>query len=136
MRAGSAPYVDLAITKTATPGKVAPGDAVTYRLTYTNRGTATAQNVVITDHLPPEILDAGFTSTGAPVTQSEGATFEWEVEDLAAGAGGVITITGTVDGAVADGTTIKNTATISAPQEAAPEDNQSEATITSPCNQP
>ena len=128
--AGLAPGVDLAISKSVTPTVVTPGGAITYTLMYKNGGAGLAQGIVISDHVPLAITGAAFTSTGAAITRRQGAdAFEWDVADLAAGAGGVITITGVVDPAVADQTVITNTATISAPLEAWPRDNVTEAAV-------
>jgi uncharacterized repeat protein (TIGR01451 family) len=128
--AGLAPGVDLAISKSVMPTVVTPGGAITYTLLYKNAGAGLAQGVVISDHVPLAIAGAAFTSTGAAITRRQGAeAFEWDVADLAAGAGGVITITGVVDPTVADQTVITNTAMISAPLEAWPQDNVTEAAL-------
>jgi uncharacterized repeat protein (TIGR01451 family) len=112
------------------PAAVAPSGTVTYMLTYKNGGAGLAQGVVIRDHVPRAITGAAFTSTGAAITRREGAeAFEWDVANLAAGAGGVITITGVIDPAVPDQTVIMNTASISAPLEAWPQDNVTEVAV-------
>jgi hypothetical protein len=75
--------------------------------------------------MPTEITSAAFTSTGAAITHRQGAeAYEWDVEDLAPGAGGVITVTGVLDPAIADHQVITNTATmITAAFEVGPPDN-------------
>jgi uncharacterized repeat protein (TIGR01451 family) len=78
------------------PGPVHAGQAVTYTLTYTNAGPATAHNVAITHALPAALVSATVTSSGAAIAQRPGARFSWDVADLAAGEGGVITVTASV----------------------------------------
>jgi uncharacterized repeat protein (TIGR01451 family) len=88
---------DVSITKTVDPvGPVLPGDPLSYTLTFTNAGPATAHHVVVTDTLPPELINAAFVSSGAVITPRLGTRFVWDVEDLTAGEGGTITVTATV----------------------------------------
>ncbi len=89
---------DVTLQKSG-PSSVESGASITYRLTFANTGAATARNVVITDLLPAQLTGASFTASGATVTRRPGTTFVWDVVDLAPGAGGIITITATVDGA-------------------------------------
>ncbi len=42
-------WADLAINKTVNPASAAPGETITYTLTFTNNGPGIADNVVITD---------------------------------------------------------------------------------------
>ncbi len=46
---------DLAITKTATPGSVNPGDEITYSMSVNNLGPSAAYQVEIRDALPAEV---------------------------------------------------------------------------------
>jgi uncharacterized repeat protein (TIGR01451 family) len=62
-----------------------------------------------------------------PVDGAEGLA--WQVADLAPGAGGVITVTAVVSPALTGPLDIANTATISAPLEARPEDNVAMAVV-------
>ena len=43
---------DLAITKTASPGVVKPGDTLTYKLTVINNGSSPVSNLTVSDSLP------------------------------------------------------------------------------------
>ncbi len=105
---------DLGITKTVVPAGVVPlGGAVTYTLTYANAGPATAYHVVITDTLPAALRDPVVASAGAAITPRAGSRFAWDVADLAAGEGGVITITAVVSPTLGDAP-ILNAATIAA----------------------
>lgn len=102
---------DVSITKESNLlGMVHTGDTVTYTLSYTNTGPATAHNVAITDTLPMTLISPTVVSSGAAITHRTGTRFAWDVAGLAAGEGGVITIT-----AVASSTfegVLTNTATI------------------------
>ncbi len=63
---------------------------------YTNSGPATAFHVVISNALPEPLLDPLVTSSGATITLRPSSRLTWDVADLPAGAGGLITITATV----------------------------------------
>jgi uncharacterized repeat protein (TIGR01451 family) len=88
---------DLAIHKEG-PDSARPGETITYTLAYSNTGNVIAQQVVISDPLPAAITGstAVYTYTGATVTSREGSPFAWDVADLAAGEGGIITITAAI----------------------------------------
>ncbi|MGC9396590.1 MAG: hypothetical protein ACP5J4_17230 [Anaerolineae bacterium] len=89
---------DLRLTKTVTPTLAEPGDAVTYTLTFSNAGPGTATGVVITDHIPVSVTVGTVISSGVHITDT-GATspYVWQVADLGANDGGVITLTGTLN---------------------------------------
>jgi len=57
-----APAADLAVTKTDSPDPVHIGQALTYAVKVTNRGTSTATGVMLDDQLP---RNAGFGSASA-----------------------------------------------------------------------
>jgi uncharacterized repeat protein (TIGR01451 family) len=56
---------DLAIFKTDDPDPVIPGEFLTYTLEVVNNGPNEAENVVVTDTLPPEV---SFVTATVPVT--------------------------------------------------------------------
>jgi uncharacterized repeat protein (TIGR01451 family) len=88
---------DVSITKTVgQAGSLWPNDTVTYTLSYTNAGPATAANVVITDVLPFGLIDPAVVSSGAALAPRAGSRFVWDVADLGPGEGGAITITAVV----------------------------------------
>lgn len=75
----------LALSATAT-GSVDAGEAITYRLTYENSGSGSAQDVTITDTLPAEVYYSAGLDTGAgpaPGTVARNAdgttTLTWNV---------------------------------------------------------
>ena len=76
----------------------APGQPVTYTLTFSNAGLGTASQVSIRDTIPPTITVTDIFSSGVALhTSGNPPTYGWLVAELAAGEGGVITITGIVD---------------------------------------
>ncbi|HYN87493.1 MAG TPA: Calx-beta domain-containing protein, partial [Ardenticatenaceae bacterium] len=123
---------DLDITKSAEPASAVPGQPVTYTLVYGYTGNVVAAGVRITDRVPAELEGVTYDSSGASVTDS-GSTppYVWEVEDLAPGEGGIITITGQISPSIDADLVITNTATIGAGShaDATPGDNQDEAAI-------
>lgn len=122
---------DLQIQSTNTPrGNILPGTAVTYTISFENVGDAVARSVVITDTLPEAFVDVSFESSGATVTQSEGTSYIWDVEDLSPGEAGVITLHGYFDRhhPWPASRLVANVATIaSATAEGKPEDNTTTA---------
>ncbi len=65
---------DLAITKTASPSPLAPGQSVSYVVTVRNNGPNDAANVTVTDNLPPNLtFGAATPSQGGPCTFASGA---------------------------------------------------------------
>ncbi|HGG0415266.1 TPA: SdrD B-like domain-containing protein [Clostridium sporogenes] len=55
---------DISVVKTASPNPVNQGEILTYTIDVTNSGPADAQNVVLTDAIPPEIIGAEFSIDG------------------------------------------------------------------------
>ena len=66
--------------------------------------------MTITDTLPAALNAVSWTSSGSVITARVGSTYAWDVEDLPAGTGGVITVTGTINEAYQG--TLPNTAEI------------------------
>jgi uncharacterized repeat protein (TIGR01451 family) len=105
---------DLDVDKSASPQVVAPGEAITYTLTYTNLGQAMASGVLITDVVPAFLMGADCASSGAAVTPTGSISYTWQVADLAPGEGGVITLTGVVSPGLPQGYDLSNTVAITA----------------------
>jgi uncharacterized repeat protein (TIGR01451 family) len=122
------PPADVAIAKHVAPASAAPGQAITFTLVYSNAGGGTVTGVIITDAIPPEVLDTGITSSGAVITPAEGERYAWSVADLAPGEGGAITITGVLSEPLA-AQAIANTAAITATPDADPANNQASADV-------
>ncbi len=122
--------VDLVITKEVVPQEALPGAAITYTLTYWNAGDALAQGVVIHDALPAEIAVTGVAYSGAEIVPVDGGEgLAWQVADLQPGAGGIIAVTANLSPELTGPLDITNTAIITAPGEAQPEDNMAQAVL-------
>ncbi len=120
---------DLSISKSVNADTAAPGDSITYTLTFSQNGVGeVARDVVITDILPVELTNLVVTNSGAVITPTPGMTFTWAVQDLAPGAGGVITITGELIIPLARGRVVNNTVEIaSSTSDSDPSDNSDQA---------
>jgi uncharacterized repeat protein (TIGR01451 family) len=109
-------FVDLGITKTATPNPVNAGSLLTYSLLVTNNGFGTANNVTVTDVLPPGVILVNVLVNGAApaagtLTQT-GNTLTIDVGTLDFFNNSTATVTIDVRPAVSG--TISNRATVSA----------------------
>jgi uncharacterized repeat protein (TIGR01451 family) len=125
---------DVTIAKANDPvGAVSNGDSITYTLTITNGGNATATGVAVTDHLV-----AGVTFDGATAGCGETAGLvTCALGDIGAGASLDVDITVTVDEGFCGA--IENTADVSAPNESGPaldNDTSNTATNTVECQVP
>ncbi len=80
---------DLAITKTG-PSSVARGSTISYVITATNNGPATATNVVITDNFSPEFTYS--TASGATCT-TNGTVLTCNLGTMTSGQSTPITVT-------------------------------------------
>ena len=90
----------------------APGHAITYTLAFSCTGPALATGIVITDRLPIGMTDVASFYSGVLITATPGITFAWQVQDLAPGQSGIITITGQLSSTLPHGYVLTNTATI------------------------
>lgn len=61
---------DIAITKTANSNAINPGETIRYTITVVNNGPNRAENVIITDDIPNEILNAEFSTNGGATWNS------------------------------------------------------------------
>jgi uncharacterized repeat protein (TIGR01451 family) len=105
----------LAIGKSVTPARVGPGQPLTYTLAFSNTGEITATGVVISDIVPVgPIADLHYAVSGVAITPTGGISYTWQVEDLAPGESGVITLTGLISPGVSGAFSLTNRATISA----------------------
>ena len=107
---------DLAIVKTVDDGAPSEGGTINYTVVLGNSGPDTATNVAVTDLLP-----AGVTFVSSAQTQGSyvSGTGVWSVASLASAASDTLVITATVD-AGTGGTTIGNTASVTAVDQADP----------------
>jgi uncharacterized repeat protein (TIGR01451 family) len=99
---------DLRLSKSVLPTDVKKDDTVVYTLGITNVGLEAVALTQVTDVLPPAVA---FGSYGATTGTYSDATGIWDIGNLAVGASGTLTITGTVNSGYG-GLTITNTADI------------------------
>ena len=103
---------DMSIVKTATPTPtVNEGDPLTYTLTVTNNGPATATNVIVTDPLP-SLVDYLSSSSTQGTCSEAGGTVTCLLGSMNSAATATVTIV-TITGAPG---VASNTATVSADQ--------------------
>ncbi|MBI3979603.1 MAG: DUF11 domain-containing protein, partial [Chloroflexi bacterium] len=109
---------DLVLAKEVSRGLFAAGNTVTYRLTYENRGSASAQWVRVTDTLPAGL--AYVRHSGAISSTVQGSAVIWDIGTVPAagfaGSSGVLYLTVRLDGGLAAGTRLTNTASIATGQ--------------------
>ena len=107
----SSPQPDVTISKSAHPTEVLPGGLVVFTIRVCNEGDATADDVIVSDALPPELelVDAS-ASQGIVVTEGNGVRVE--IGPLVPGACVEIRITARVRSDVPPGTQIRNVASV------------------------
>jgi uncharacterized repeat protein (TIGR01451 family) len=122
---------DLSISKSVSPpGPVMPGQTITYTLAFSNIGSTTASNVMITDTIPASLTHLYVVSNGAIITDTGlFPRFTWNVQDLAQNEGGSITVTGRVSPALTANTTLMNTASITGSGDLSPTNNSDSRSI-------
>jgi len=126
---------DLQVAKTVeAAGEVLPGEVLTYTLTFTNAGPATAFHVVLTDAIPALLVDPTVVYASPNViTWTAGITFAWTISDLLAGDGGTVQVRATVNPAAAPGSVIVNQAEVASTiPDLAPANNVMSVTTTIP----
>jgi uncharacterized repeat protein (TIGR01451 family) len=106
-------FADLSVVKSVTPTLVVPGTAITYTLVFSNEGSLTATEVLITDSVPTSyVANVTYTAT-LPITSTGSVPYVWAVDDLAPGETDLITVTGIVSPGLRDTTGFTSTARIS-----------------------
>lgn len=99
---------DVAVVKTASPVPVEPGSTLTYTIGVTNRGPSPAENVRLTDAVPPVLSMVEFSTDNGFTWQSWSGSYE--IGTLANGASRTILIRGLVTSSAAG--SIINTAAV------------------------
>jgi uncharacterized repeat protein (TIGR01451 family) len=101
---------DMAITKTHPGGTYRTGGQITWTLTATNSGPATADNVTIIDTVPAGVTPGTVSATDSTSCTTAERTVTCITPQLAAGGSTTVTLTGTI---TATEGPIGNTATVS-----------------------
>ncbi len=114
---------DLALSKTAAAGPLAPGAAIDYTLVVTNNGPLASDGAQVVDVLPPGV---NFVS-GAGCVNAAG-TVRCAVGALAVGASRTFTISTTLASPYSGARPLVNTATLDAPGDTNPGNNTASAT--------
>ncbi|HEX8147525.1 MAG TPA: SBBP repeat-containing protein [Pyrinomonadaceae bacterium] len=105
-------FADLAVTKSALNGTVAPGAKAVFLLTVTNKSGADAASVTLSDALPAGLTFASCDAPGG-VCGGTGNSRTVTFTSLAVGATASASIAATVDASAAAGTVLNNNATAS-----------------------
>ncbi|RYF55348.1 MAG: IPTL-CTERM sorting domain-containing protein, partial [Comamonadaceae bacterium] len=116
---------DLALSKTAPAGPLAPGAALAYTLVVTNNGPIASDGAQVVDVLPPGV---NFVSATGCVNTA--GTVRCAVGALAAGASRTFTINATLASPYSGARPLVNTATLDAPGDTNPANNTASAPTT------
>ncbi len=102
---------DMAIVKTGTPNPVTEGTPLTYTLTVTNNGPASATNVTVTDTLPSVVTYLSTSTTQGSCSEAGGTVscLLGTMANAATATVSILTLPGTPG-------TVSNTATVAADQ--------------------
>ncbi|KRU27677.1 hypothetical protein VT91_27500 [Clostridium sporogenes] len=85
---------DVSVAKTASSNPVRPGDTIVYTIVVSNAGPSDAENVMVTDTIPPEIIRPEFSINGGLTFSPWPGSFD--IGTLPAGASITIIIRGKV----------------------------------------
>jgi uncharacterized repeat protein (TIGR01451 family) len=126
-RTGSSPEADLSIVKLVSNSTAVKGDVITWTIKVTNNGPDTAENVIVKDALPSELVDVSVSSISA----GEFKNGIWSGFDLDSGKTAVLTIKTTVN---ATNTIIVNKANVTSdtPDSNTTNNEASNQTVVSP----
>jgi uncharacterized repeat protein (TIGR01451 family) len=125
---------DLAVTQTASPDPVLPGNDLSYSIVVVNNGPGDAATVTLNDALPPGVsfvsfdVPAGWRTT-TPAVGGTG-TVTASNSTVANGDTATFTLVVRVDPAAAGGSTISNTATVASETSDPMSDNNSATATT------
>ena len=118
---------DVSITKTIVTDPVVPGLPVSFHIVVTNAGPSTANGVVVTDPIGTFTATSAISSLGSCST---GPTVTCNIGMLTPGSSAAIDITASSPPSLTDGSTVSNTATVSATNDTSTGNNS--ATDTAP----
>ncbi|MGQ9741340.1 hypothetical protein [Chloroflexus sp.] len=105
---------DIVLSKTDGVTVAAPGQTLTYTLTFTNTGVGAAHNITLSDSLPGGVTyqSCSVGSLVGTCNESGGVVTFTLTDTLAAGASAGVSVTVQVDTTVTGPTTLTNTATL------------------------
>jgi len=118
------PSADLVVAKTG-PAFVRPGDPITYTITVSNDGPDDADDVVVTDAYPANLVDPVASAPG--VVGASDVT--WELGTLAAGDSETLTVSGTAPATGILTDTVSGTTSTSDPEPANNDGRSPSATV-------
>jgi uncharacterized repeat protein (TIGR01451 family) len=128
----TAGQADLALTKTGTPNPVLAGNNITYTITVTNNGPATATNVTMTDTLPANTSVVSISTPGGWTCPApSGGTQTCTNPSVAANTVATFTLVLKVTAGTAPGTVVTNSATVSSSSTTDPTSANNTASTTS-----
>lgn len=125
------PSADLRLMKSSSASTAVAGTQVTHTITVTNDGVAPAQNVVVTDQLPPTLALSACSATGAAACGGSATNPTATFPLLAPGASETMTVVATLSCAAPNGSSVVNVATVSAnTADPDPSNNAASAAVT------
>lgn len=128
----TAGQADLALTKTGTPNPVLAGNNLTYTITVTNNGPATATNVSMKDTFPANTSFVSITTPGGWACPAPSAGVQTCTNaSVAANATATFTLVLKVTVGTVPGTALTNSATVSSSSTTDPTNANNTATSTS-----
>ena len=120
---------DLTLSKQASNASALPGQTITYTLVFTNHGPQWISDTLVSDVWPNELTNI-VSNTSAGIVPASNQS--WRITALAAGAQGVITLTGQISPALTASVAtiaVTNTANITHSADANTVDNSSIAVV-------
>jgi len=123
-----APHI-VNLTKSA-PGNAAPGDVITYTLSYANTGALTATHMIVTDTLPSYVTYVpGSCSHGC--TSLPGGILQWDLGEVAPDAVGLLSFAVQITDTTPAGTLLQNAASYTHDAMSDPRTSNTAATLIS-----
>ena len=92
------------------PGSAAPGDTITYTLSYANTGALTATHMLITDTLNAYLTYVPESCSDNCPSLSDGVVLQWDLVEIAPNATGLLSFAVQISAATPAGTLLQNTA--------------------------
>jgi uncharacterized repeat protein (TIGR01451 family) len=111
----AATTANLAVTNVGSPNPVIAGNNITYAVTVTNNGPGTSANVALSETQPTNTTFVSIAyASGTSGWSCSGTAYSCTIASLPVGASTTFTVVANVGSAVASGTVITDTASVSA----------------------